>query len=219
MSVERKDRSTNKDRGRMKLLAICIGQAQRLAGKSYKTGIDKTPVNAPVMIDPLGLVGDAVCNKKHHGGPDQAILLEGSLTLDWWAKELGREVPFGMFGENLVIDGLDNRDVAVGDRFQVGDVTFEATCPRSPCNTLAAKMGDLKFLKIFFKAARPGIYCRVIRPGIVSVGEAVRHEPYAGERVSMPHLLASVATRPSDAEIARFLAVPIGDRWRSKFEA
>jgi MOSC domain-containing protein YiiM len=123
----------------MKLLAICMGGAERLPGKNYKTGIYKAPVHAAVMVDAFGLVGDAVCNTKHHGGPDQAILLEGSLTLDWWAAELGRDLPFGTFGENLVIGGLDNRDVAVGDRLNVGEIILEATCPRSPCNTLATK--------------------------------------------------------------------------------
>ncbi len=61
----------------MKLLAICLGRPEKLPGKSFKTGIYKSPVNAAVMIDRLGLVGDAVCNTKHHGGEDQAILLEG----------------------------------------------------------------------------------------------------------------------------------------------
>ncbi|AYD03266.1 MOSC domain-containing protein [Neorhizobium sp. NCHU2750] len=200
----------------MKLLAICMGHAEKLAGRNYRTGIYKMPVGGPVMVDTLGLVGDAVCNRKHHGGPDQAILLEGSLTLDWWRSELDREVPFGTFGENLVVQGLDNRDVAVGDRFQVGAVTLEATCPRSPCNTLAAKLGDAKLLKAFIRAGRPGIYCRVLQPGLLSPGAPVACQAYDGERVSLPELLASLGGRPSDRDRARFLASPIGSRWREK---
>src|SRR4051812_37633087 len=100
----------------MKLLAICLGHAEKLPGKSYKTGINKQPVGAPVMIDAEGAVGDAVCNGKYHGGEEQAILLEGSVTLDWWSEQLGRSIPTGTFGENMVIERLDNRDVMVGDR-------------------------------------------------------------------------------------------------------
>ncbi|MBO0140858.1 MOSC domain-containing protein [Agrobacterium sp. Ap1] len=202
----------------MKLLAICVGQAGRLPGKSYKTGIYKTQVNGPVLIDELGLVGDAVCNKKHHGGPDQAILIEGSLTLDWWATQLRRDVPFGTFGENLVMEGLDNRDVAVGDRFHLGDVVLEATSPRSPCNTLAARMGDLGFSRAFLKAGRPGIYCRVISAGTLQPGGDVRHEFYPGERVPVPDLLASIGRKLSDAERSRFLSAPIGSRWRDRLQ-
>ncbi len=203
----------------MKLLAICIGHAERLPGKSYKTGIYKTPVNGPVLIDELGLVGDAVCNKKHHGGPDQAILLEGSLTLDWWAAELDRNLPFGTFGENLVIEGLDNRAVAIGDRFHLGDVVLEATSPRSPCNTLSARMGDPGFSRAFLKACRPGIYCRVIKPGALHSGDSVRHDFHAGERVPVHDLLASTGRKLLDRERARFLLAPIGNRWKKRFQA
>ncbi|HEX2146163.1 MAG TPA: MOSC domain-containing protein, partial [Pseudorhizobium sp.] len=101
----------------MKLAAICLGRPEVLVGKSYRTGINKVAFNTPVIVDTAGLAGDAVCNRKHHGGPDQAILLEGSVTLDWWMRELGRDLPPGSFGENIVIEGLDNRDVCVGDRF------------------------------------------------------------------------------------------------------
>ncbi len=177
----------------MKLLAICTGHAEKLPGKSYKTGINKAVVNAAVMVDALGLVGDAVCNKKHHGGPDQAVLLEGSLTLDWWAAELGHDMPFGTFGENLVIGGLDNRDVAVGDRFHIGEIVLEATSPRSPCNTLAARMGDPGFSRAFLSAGRPGIYCRVVQPGTLQPGNAVEHRLHIGERVPVADLLASTA--------------------------
>ncbi|CDZ26139.1 MOSC domain-containing protein [Neorhizobium galegae] len=202
----------------MKLLAICLGHPERLQGKSFKTGIYKSAVNAAVLIDRLGLVGDAVCNAKHHGGEDQAILLEGTLTLDWWAAELGRDLPPGAFGENLIIEGLDNRDVAVGDRFHIGEVVLEATCARSPCNTLAVKMDDPKFLKTYTKAGRPGIYCRVVTPGMVSAGDLIRRELYTGERVMIAEMLAAVGRKLSETERARFLAAPIGHRWRPTFE-
>jgi len=154
----------------MKLTAICLGRPEVLAGKSYKTGINKTALNVPIVVDAEGLVGDAVCNRKHHGGPDQAILLEGSLTLDWWAAELGRDLPPGTFGENLVVEG-------------------------------------------------PGIYCRVLQGGMLAAGEAVRHEPYDGERVLMPEIMATFGRKmPVDAR-ARFLAAPIASRLRSLVEA
>jgi len=201
----------------MKLLGICLGRPEKLPGKSFKTGIYKTPVNTAVMLDRLGLVGDAVCNTKHHGGEDQAVLLEGSLTLDWWAAELGHPLAPGTFGENLIVEGLDNRDIAAGDRFHIGDVVLEASCARSPCNTLAIRMGDPKFLKAYTKAGRPGIYCRVVQPGMVAPGDPVRHEPYAGDRVMIADMLAALSRKLSDAEKARFLAAPIGERWRPTF--
>ena len=131
----------------MKILALCMSNPEKLPGKSYKTGIFKRSVNGAVMIDAEGLVGDAICNRKHHGGIDQAVYIEGSLTLDWWAGELGRPCEPGTFGENMVISSLDNRDVSVGDRFIAGDLILEATACRIPCATFAVKMADPKFVK------------------------------------------------------------------------
>ncbi|RWX76585.1 MOSC domain-containing protein [Neorhizobium lilium] len=200
----------------MRLAAVCIGRPEKLPGKSYKTGINKAGIGTAVL-DRLGLVGDAVCNAKHHGGEDQAILLEGSLTLDWWAEQLGRPLTPGTFGENLVIEGLDNRNVAVGDSFHVGHVVLEASCPRSPCNTLAAKMADPSFARTYTRAGRPGIYCRVVAEGTVSTGDPVRHEIYSGERIMIPDMLAAIGRKLPESEKARFLAAPIGSRWRSTF--
>jgi len=199
----------------MKLAAICIGQAEKLPGKSYKTGICKTAVTAPVMLDRLGLVGDAVCNKKHHGGPDQAILLEGSLTLDWWARELGRVLPPGTFGENLVIEGLASEGVAVGDRFHFDAVVLEVTSARIPCATFAARMEDPSFVKRYAKGGRPGAYCRVLREGLLAPGEAVRYERFEGDTVSMAELLATFGKRCTDEQKKRYLAAPVSERLRA----
>ncbi|MBB4101818.1 MOSC domain-containing protein [Allorhizobium borbori] len=199
----------------MKLTAICIGRAERLPGKSYKSGIGKSEVTAPVMIDTAGLVGDAVCNTKHHGGPDQAILLEGSVTLDWWGERLNRPIPPGTFGENLVIEALDNRDMAVGDRLHIGDVLLEATAARIPCNTLAARMGDPKFASLYNEAGRPGIYCRVLRGGVLAAGQVVSIEPYAGQRVAIPDMLLAGGRRLPEEDRRRMLAAPVSLRMRA----
>ncbi|MDG3575584.1 MOSC domain-containing protein [Rhizobium sp. YJ-22] len=201
----------------MKITAVCIGASQKLPGKSYRSGIDKRAVGGPVMIDRLGLVGDKVCNKKHHGGPDQAILIEGEQTLDWWRAELGRDLPPGSFGENLVIAGLENGDVAVGDRFVLGDVVLEATAPRMPCATLAAWLGDPQIVKRFAQVGRPGIYARVIAGGLVEAGMDVALTPYAGERIPIPRMMSAYG-RLTQEERTRMLAAPIAERLRKRLQ-
>ncbi|NKL46211.1 MOSC domain-containing protein [Rhizobium ruizarguesonis] len=212
-----------RNRGRighpMKILALFTGDPERLPGKSYKTGIFKHAVNGAVMIDAEGLVGDAICNRKHHGGVDQAVYVEGSLTLDWWSKELGRPYEAGTFGENMVISDLDNRDAAVGDRFVVGDLILEVTSCRIPCATFAARMADPRFVKRYTAAARPGIYCRVIRNGVVEAGMPVDHQPFAGEKVTMPELMETFGRRLSQVDRARYLASPIHYKLRAMLEA
>ncbi|PZU82621.1 MAG: MOSC domain-containing protein [Shinella sp.] len=202
----------------MKVLAVCRGTAETLAGLRYKSGINKAPVGGPVMVDAEGIVGDRICNRRHHGGVDQAVYIEGSLTLDWWAKELGRPLPAGTFGENLVIDHLDNSEIAVGDRFYAGDIVLEVTAPRIPCATFAAKMGDPKFVRRYTAALRPGIYCRVIAGGMLEAGEPVTFWPRDGPRVLLPDLMFAIANRPDDATRKRLLEAPLAHRFRAMLE-
>lgn len=198
----------------MKIRAVCVGAPERLPGRKTKTGIFKHPVNGPVIVDTLGLAGDAVLNRRHHGGPDQALLIESATTLDWWTKELGRPMQPGILGENLVIDGLDAQAVAVGDRFAVGDVLLEATGPRIPCSVLSQRMEDPGFARRFLRAGRPGIYVRVLAPGLLERGQEVRFEPFRGERIGLIDLMRALTEKPLPAERARMLAAPLGERVR-----
>ena len=197
------------------ILAVCTGTAQPVPGKSFKSGIYKMPTDAPTMVDREGLIGDAICNRKHHGGPDQAVYVLGSIDHDWWSAELGRELAFGTFGENLVIEDVDSRAISVGDRFEAGTVLLEATSARIPCATLAARMGDPQFVRRFARAGRPGFYCRVLRDGVIGVGDEVRYLPFDGEAVTMPELLSTFGKNLSDEDRARYLAAPINDRLRA----
>jgi MOSC domain-containing protein YiiM len=199
----------------MKVSAICIGQPEKVPGKTYRTGINKAPVSGAVLIDESGLLGDSVLNRKHHGGPDQAVYALGAVDLAAWSAELGETVEPGTFGENLVIEGLDSRLVRVGDRFETDDVLLEVTSTRTPCATLAARMGDPRFAKRFYQMARPGFYARVLRKGTIGAGDPVTHIPFDGQSVTMPYLLGLVTKQVSDQQRAHLLALPISERLRA----
>ncbi|MFN3830693.1 MAG: MOSC domain-containing protein [Allorhizobium sp.] len=193
----------------MKILAVCLGRPEILPGKKYKTGINKLAIQGPIMVDAEGLVGDAILNRKHHGGVDQAVYIEGSIDLDWWKSELGRDLPYGTFGENLVIEGLESAMLAAGDRLVIGEVLLEITSPRIPCATFAAKMGEPTFVKRYTRAARPGAYARVLQGGMVEAGQSVAFQPWSGDRVTMREMMATFGRRLSDADRARYMAAPV----------
>lgn len=199
----------------MKVSAICIGRPEKVPGKTYKTGLNKVPVSGAVMVDETGLLGDSVLNRKHHGGRDQAVYGLGTIDLSAWEDELGMPLPPGTFGENLVIEGADSRRVRVGDRFETADVLLEVTATRTPCATLAARMGDPYFARRFNAMARPGFYCRVLRQGLLQTGEAVTFQPFAGPSVTMPELLQLRPGRLREEERGRYLSLPIGERLRA----
>lgn len=206
----------------MQLISINIGAARAIAkaGKSGRTGIFKEPVPGPIAITVEGIGGDAICDTRNHGGPDQAVYVYGTDDYAWWSAELGRDLEPGTFGENLTIAGLASAAYSIGDRLHIGTAVIEITSPRIPCSTLAARMGDPGFVKRFRHAERPGLYCRVITPGVVQRGDSVIVEPYVGPTVTALEMFrAFYAPDDSEASLRRHLAAPIAIRARADKQA
>ena len=205
----------------MQLLSVNLGQAEVLARAKdpYLSGIAKRPVEGPVRIGTEGVAGDTVCDTRYHGGPDQAVYLYGAADYAWWEAELGRSLAPGTFGDNLTVSDWESAGAAVGDRFSIGEVILEITSPRVPCATLSHHMGDSAFLKLFRRAERPGVYCRVLREGEVQAGDEVHYEPLAGETLGIKELYRDAFSPAKDAAtLRRHLAAPIAIRLRQPKE-
>ncbi len=205
----------------MKLISVNIGQERSIpnAKASGKTGIYKIPAQAPILITSKGIPDDAICDTKHHGGPDQAIYIYGAADYQWWSKALGHELEPGTFGENLTISEMESAGLRVGDILEIGAVRLQVTSPRMPCVTFAARMGDSKFQERFLQAERPGLYCRVLQGGQVQMGEPVHLEPYAGETVTILKMFRDYHIHNLDeATLRHYLAAPISIRARSEKE-
>jgi len=206
----------------MHLFSINIGKAQPIAngGKSGVTGIFKQPARGAVRGGNLGLEGDAVVNKKHHGGPDQAVYVYGADDYAWWSAELGFDLEPGTFGDNLTVSNLEASDLNIGDRLHIGDqVVLEISAARIPCATLAARMDDSTFVKRFRHAERPGIYCRVIQGGAIDAGDGVTLETYSGATITVREMFQLYYDNSADeAAIRRVLAAPIAIRARQDNE-
>jgi MOSC domain-containing protein YiiM len=205
----------------VQLLSVNIGEkrTQQKGNELETTGIYKLPADRPVPITALGLQSDVICDRKDHGGPDQAVYVYGAADYAWWAEELGRELQPGTFGENLTISELESARFSIGDRLHIGSVILEVTAPRIPCSTLAARMGDPRFVKRYRHAARPGLYCRVLQEGTVRAGDEVRAELREGETVSALEVFLDYYNREKDeARLRRFLRAPIAIRARQDVE-
>lgn len=205
----------------MQLTSINIGQKQTLQSgdKSEITGIFKQPVSGPIQITTLGIAEDFIGSPKHHGGPDQAVYVYGTKDYEWWSTELGREVDAGTFGENLTISELESAKFNIGDFLHVGEVTLQVTAPRIPCGTFARRMEDPQFVKRFREAERPGLYCRVIKEGVVKTGDEVRVEIYTGETISVIQMYRDYYEKDKSEEtLRRSLAAPIAVRARVDLE-
>jgi MOSC domain-containing protein YiiM len=166
------------------VLSVNVGKAQPTEHSSVAvTGIDKRPVQHAVDVrapggkrDGLGsgLVGDVICDRRHHGGDHQAVYAYAREDLDTWATALGRPLGNGGFGENLTTAGLDVTGALIGERWRVGDaLVLEVSCPRIPCRTFAGWLGEHGWIRTFTRAVRPGAYLRVLEPGPVQHGDSI----------------------------------------------
>ncbi len=175
--------------GLMELLSVNVGRPRPNPWKGLAaTGIDKRPVTGPVAVTApgpkgtgaVGLAGDRAYDVRHHGGADQAVYAYAREDLDFWERELGRELPGGVFGENLTTAGLDVNGALIGEHWRIGpDVVLEVSCPRIPCGTFQGWLERAGWIRSFTRAARPGAYLRVVAPGEIRAGDRleITHRP------------------------------------------
>jgi MOSC domain-containing protein YiiM len=134
---------------------------------SLKKGTRKTTVDELRLVEDHGVEGDA------HAGPWHrqvsflaAEQIEGCI-------EQGLNVDFGAFAENIASEGVDWKTLPVGTQVELGDeVTVEITQIGKECHKKCA---------IFYQAGdcimpREGVFGRVLKSGMVRVGDAIRIE-------------------------------------------
>lgn len=205
----------------MKILSVNLGIEKEIQmGNSVdRTGIYKLPVQHSVRVSELGLEGDIIKSKKHHGGPDQAVYIYGAADYAWWEKELDVEFQPGAFGENITISDLESGPYTIGDLLHIGDVTLQVTMPRIPCGTFAARMGAPAWVKKFRQAERPGFYCRVMREGFIKTEDSVSLVKFKGETISIQQLYQDYYEKNKTEEmLRRHLNAPVAIRWRKRME-
>lgn len=178
----------------MKLIAICTGTVEPLVYrtasgdiKTMATGIKKHPVSTleqakPVELKKLGLMGDEQCNLSVHGGLDKAVYMMPAEHYAFWQgrrleHQLDPNLPWGMLGENLVVEGLLEHQVRMGDEFEANGVKLRVTDPREPCHKFAIRMGYGAAPKEMIQRGNCGWYLKVLQTGHLTAGLDFRHTP------------------------------------------
>lgn len=179
-------------------------EVERAAGDVLKvvSGIRKRVVSslaapAPVEVQRLGLAGDEQADPEVHGGLEKAVYAYPAAHYAFWRQWLGRDsLPPGSLGENLLIDGLTEAELWIGDRLQIGECWFSVTAPRRPCYKLNAVLGNPGTGREMLRRGLTGWYLSVDHPGCIAAGMAV--QVHAGPRqVALPERVRQM-TRPAD---------------------
>lgn len=142
--------------------------------KSWTSAIVKTDRGSTVNVGVLGLEGDEQADLVHHGGPDKAVLAYAASHYDFWiARYPEKKFSAGGFGENLTVSGWDEESCCVGDRFEVGTCLLEISQPRQPCWKLDRRWEIAKLSHEVQTERRTGWYLRVLRAGMIHVGDTL----------------------------------------------
>lgn len=164
--------------------------------RPWTTGFYKLPVQGPVQLTRLGLVGDSVASKRFHGGPEKAVLCYAADHYRRWAQEHPQlDMSPGAFAENLTISGADESTVCIGDQFQIGQCVIEISQPRQPCWKISRRWGVKTLTKEVTESGRTGWYARVIAEGTIEAGQEIIN-------IARPHAEWSVA-RANDVMFGR----------------
>lgn len=158
----------------MKIISTNIGEPAVIEwrGKKVKTGIYKFPVSHPIFLGDEDVEDDHVIDRRYHGGKDKACYLYSADHYKYWQQLYpDLDLSWGMFGENLSVEGLHEDDVNVGDIFQIGEVMIQATQPRQPCYKLGIRFGTQKMVRQFVDSGFSGVYVRVLQNGKVKAGD------------------------------------------------
>ncbi|KFA70882.1 hypothetical protein S40288_10019 [Stachybotrys chartarum IBT 40288] len=160
-----------------RLLEIRTSRMKQMPGLKIESGIDKTICPTSMKIDKVGLEGDEH-DLTFHGGPDKAILGYCSSHYPSWRESYPERadkfVPGG-FGENFVTARMNERNVCIGDVISVGpEVVLQVSLPRQPCFKLNHRFSIKNFAPQTYKTSRTGWYYRVLKGGIVNVGDELR---------------------------------------------
>jgi MOSC domain-containing protein YiiM len=205
----------------MELVSVHVGLPRTVhwRGESVSTGIFKEPVAGPVLVRTLNLDGDRQADLAVHGGPEKAVYGYPAEHYPFWREQLGVELAWGSFGENLTTTGFDEETLQIGDRLRIGGAELVVTQPRLPCFKLNVRFDRPDMVRRLLASRRTGFYFAVAQEGPVATGDAITllaRDP-AGVRVA--DITRVYAFEQDDrATMERIVAVPaLAEGWRRYF--
>lgn len=205
----------------MQVISVNVGLPREVVwdGGTVATGIFKRPVPGPIRVGRLNLAGDKQADLSVHGGPNKAVYAYPVEHYSYWRTELGEELPWGAFGENLTTQGLNENTVRIGDRFRVGTAELTVTQPRVPCYKLGIRFGRPEMVKLFLHSRRTGFYFAVAQKGEIDCGETIKLLARDENSLTIAEIFGLYAFEANDREKLR-RAVDLGalpESWRGYF--
>jgi ferredoxin-NADP reductase/MOSC domain-containing protein YiiM/ferredoxin len=206
------------------LLSVNVGMPKDVSwqGRTVFTGVFKDPVTGPCRVRKLNVDGDGQGDLAGHGGEQRAVFVYQIDSYRYWERELGRDdFVYGQFGENFTVDGLNDDEVCIGDRYGIGTATFEVTQPRVTCYRVGIRMNDPRIPALLVSHHRPGFYFRVLEEGEVQAGDRIIRLASGPEEMPVAEVDALLyLPGHTRQQLLRALRIPaLSPGWQTSFQA
>ncbi len=191
--------------------------AVNILQRPYNTSFVRTPDTQARWLYTTHLEGNEQADKKHHGTPNQAVLLYAASHYPVWQAELGQqEIGPGGFGENFTVTDLSEETVCIGDIYALGEARIQVTGPRYPCTKIEKRWCMAGLTNRVAETGRTGWYCRVLQEGEVKQNMPIVliERPYPQWTMALVNDFGH--NRNADVELARALAACplLADFWQ-----
>jgi MOSC domain-containing protein YiiM len=159
-----------------------------LKPEGQRTGIFKRRISGLARVELHGIVGDQHGDPRVHGGPEKAVHHYAADNYQRLAQAFAHcvhELIPGSLGENISALELSERNVHIGDVFQVGSAVLQVSQPRSPCWKINHRFDAERMSMHVAKERITGWYYRVIQPGFIEAGDTIELLDRQTERFSI----------------------------------
>ena len=188
----------------MKIISTNIAKPRTVSwrGRQIQTGIYKEPTNMPIFLGKEDVANDTVIDRKHHGGEFKACYLFGADYYEDWKKKYPElDWNWGMFGENLTVEGLEENQLQIGAVYNLGEAVVQITEPRQPCYKLGIKFGTQKVIVEFLEYGHPGTYVRILQEGNVAKGDTLKLQKAGPNALNVAQFNTLVNQKIKDKEL------------------
>ena len=188
----------------MKVVSLSVGGPRMVEwnGGAVLTSIFKSPTDRRLRVTTLNIECDQQSDLTVHGGVEKAVYAYPSEHYPPWRAELGMDLPWASFGENLTTEGL-SEGVRIGDRFRVGTAEFVVTQPRMPCYKLGIRLGRQDVLRRMLRTGRTGFYFSVAVEGEVGAGDRIELVSRSEEDLSVADVVRLFTAESGNQELLR----------------
>ncbi len=190
----------------MKVISTNIGNPTTIHwnGKEEQTGIFKYPTIETLYLGKTDVAKDTVIDRKHHAGINKACYLFSSDHYPYWKKLYPKlEWDWGMFGENLTIEGLNEAKIRIGDIFKIGNALVQVSQPREPCYKLGVRFETQEILRQFIDHGFPGTYVRILEEGEVNAHDELILVERSENTLTVKQFYELLFAREKDLEIVK----------------